>query len=305
MAYSFKGSIAFGLVYIPVKLEKCVKANEIAFNQLDRKTMSRIQYVKSCRACDGAAVDNKDIVKGYRYGDGQYVIFEDADFERLKTKKDKSITITEFVALDEIDPVYYDTAYYVIPTGGEKAFSLLKHTLEKEDKVGIAKSVLGQKETLIALRVRNGAMILNSLHFYGEIRKNPAHGFDGTLSDAEIGMAKLLVDSMAGQFDPARYKDEYSERVLEAIEAKIAGKEIVAPKESTAKMTDLMEALKASIAAAQEKERAEQNGRKSAKKKEIPTGGEPGKGKLIATPSKKSGGSGGEKQKGGVAAKGR
>ncbi|MCL2062492.1 MAG: Ku protein [Firmicutes bacterium] len=249
MAYSYKGSINFGLVYIPVKLEKCVRPREIAFNQLDRNTMSRIVYKKSCRECDGREVDNKDIVKGYRYEGDRYVLMEDADFEKIKTKKDKSIIIERFVQLDEIDPVYYDTSYYVVPTGGEKAYALLRHVLEKENKVGIAKSVLGQKERLLALRVHGGAMILNALHFYAEIRKNPVSETQEALNKAEIDMAKLLLDGMTDSFEPMRYKDEYAARVMEAIEAKIAGKEITAPKESAVKITDLMEALRASVEA--------------------------------------------------------
>ena len=122
MTYSYKGSISFGLVYIPITLHSSVKDNDISFNMLDRKSMSRIKYKKTCVDCDNKEVKNEDIVKGFEYEDGKYVIFDDKDFEKLKTKKDKNINIECFVNLDEIDPLYFDRPFYVNPTGAEKAF---------------------------------------------------------------------------------------------------------------------------------------------------------------------------------------
>lgn len=248
VAYSYKGSISFGLVYIPIKLHNCIKENSIGFNLLDKKTKSRIKYKKTCEECNGAEVRPENIVKGYEYDDDKYVIFDDSEFEKLKTPKDKNITIEQFVSLNEIDPIYFDRPFYVEPTGAEKAFNLLLKVMEKEGKVGIAKAVLGTNETLIALRSRNGEMILNTLFFDDEIQKNPAKLPDETPEKPEMEMAELIVKSMSAPFEPAKYKDEYHARIEKAIEQKIAGKEIVAPKqEKQATVADLMEALSESL----------------------------------------------------------
>lgn len=230
MAYSYKGSLSFGLIYIPITLHSSVKSNDIGFNMLDRKTMSRVQYKKTCADCSGREVKQEDIVKGYEYEEGKYVVFDDSDFEKIKTPKDKNITIEAFVDAEEIDPIFYDKPYYVNPTGGEKAFALLLKAMESENKVGIAKTVLGNKETLIAIRVKNGKMLLNTLFFNDEIQTNPAKEIKEEVKPAELEMAKTIIGSMSGAFTPDKYKDEYQARVKQAIEAKISGKEIAMPR---------------------------------------------------------------------------
>ena len=159
MAYSYKGSISFGLVYIPVTLHSAVRDNSIGFNMIDKKTMSRVKYKKTSADCDGGEVKREDIVKGFEYEDGKYVIFEDKDFEKLKSKKGKNITIEKFVKLSDVDPLYFDKPYYVIPTGAEKAFAVLLAAMEQEGKAAVAKTVLGTNETLILIRARNGQML--------------------------------------------------------------------------------------------------------------------------------------------------
>lgn len=249
MAYSYKGSISFGLVYIPVTLHIAVKNNDIGFNMIDKKTMSRVRYKKTCEECGGREVKQEDIVKGYEYEDGKYVVFDDSDFEKLKTKKDKNITIDKFVPLDEVDPIYFDRPYYVAPTGAEKAFAVLLTAMEQENKAAVAKTVLGTKETLILIRAKNGQMLLNTLFFEEEITKNPTKEITEKGSDGELKMAKAIIESMSGNFEPEQYKDEYREKVQQAIEQKIAGKEIVKPKEkSTTTATSLMDALQQSLA---------------------------------------------------------
>src|SRR5690554_6690684 len=141
MAFSYKSSISFGLVFIPIRLHNVIKSNDIGFNMLDKNTNSRIAY-KRVASASGEEVQQQDIVKGYQYEKDRYVIFDDSDFEKIKTKKDKSIVIESFVDIAEIDPVYYDKSYYVIPDGAEKAFILLKEAMEDEGKIGIAKTVL-------------------------------------------------------------------------------------------------------------------------------------------------------------------
>lgn len=252
MAYSYKGSISFGLVYIPVTLHSAVKDNSIGFNMIDKKTMSRVKYKKTCADCDGREVKQEDIVKGFEYEDGKYVIFENKDFDKLKSKKDKNITIEKFVKLSEVDPIYFDKPYYVVPTGAEKAFAVLLAAMEQEDKAAVAKTVLGTKETLILIRAKGGQMLLNTLFFEEEITANPAKEVKEQCSEVELKMAKALIEGMSGKFNPSDYKDEYRSKVQEAIERKIAGKGIVSPKESgSGKMIDLMEALTKSLELAQ------------------------------------------------------
>ena len=248
MAYSYKGSISFGLVYIPITLYNTIKDNSIGFNMIDKKTMSRVKYKKTCADCDGREVKKEDIVKGYEYEEGKYVIFEEKDFEKIKTKKDKNITIEKFVNASEVDPLYFDKPYYVVPIGAEKAYSVLLKAMEEENKAAIAKTVLGEKETLIMIRAKNGQMLLNTLFFQEEVQNNPAKDLNEKSNEQELKMAKAIIEGMSGKFDPKEYKDEYIEKVKTAIERKIAGKEIVSPKEGREpKVIDLMEALKKSL----------------------------------------------------------
>lgn len=258
MPYSYKGSISFGLVYIPVTLHNTVKNNDVGFNMLDRKTMSRVKYKKTCVDCGDRVVKQEDIVKGYEYEDGKYVVFEDEDFEKIKTKKDKNITIEQFVSIDEIDPLYYDRPYFVVPTGAEKAFAVLLQAMEEEGKVGIAKTVLGTKETLIAIRAKNGELLLNTLFFHEEVQKNPAKPLEKAASPAELKMAKMIIKDMSAPFKPEEYHDEYRAKLEKAIEDKIAGKEIKKAKElKPGKVTDLMEALKLSLETVSKKPKAQ------------------------------------------------
>lgn len=241
MAYSYKGSISFGLVYIPVTLHSTIKENDIGFNMIDKKTMSRVKYKKTCADCEGREVKQQDIVKGFEYEDGKYVIFEESDFEKIKTKK-------EFVNLSEVDPLYYDKPYYVAPTGAEKAFSVLLTAMEQEGKAAIAKTVLGTKETLILIRAKDGQMLLNTLFFEEEVTKNPAKEIIEKGNTAELKMAKAIIEGMTGEFKPEEYRDEYRQKVQEAIERKIAGKEIVTPKEKgIGTVANLMDALTKSL----------------------------------------------------------
>ena len=182
MAYSYKGSISFGLVYIPVTLHNSIKQNDIGFNMIDKKTKSRVRYKKTCEECDGREVKQEDIVKGFEYEDGKYVIFEEKDFEKIKTKKDKNITIEQFVEVAEVDPIYYDKPYYVVPTGAEKAYAVLLAAMEQSGKAAIAKTVLGTKETLVMIRAKDGQMHLNTLFFADEVVSNPAKAVKSSVS---------------------------------------------------------------------------------------------------------------------------
>ena len=248
MPHSFKGAIQFGLIYIPIVLNVAVKTNNISFHMLEKKTKSRIKYKKTCVDCNNKEIKQSDIVKGYEYEDGKYVIFDNKDFEKIKSKKDQNITIEQFIDIKEIDPVYFEKSYYVVPTGAENAFALLQKAMEDGKKVGIAKAVMNQKETLIAIRVKNGQMLLNTLFYNDEIQQNPAKLVKNKFKKEELEMAKMLIKSMTKPFVITAYKDTYTQRVKEAIENKIAGQEIVAPKDiPQTKVKDLMEALELSL----------------------------------------------------------
>ena len=248
MAYSYKGSISFGFVYIPITLHASTQEHGISFHLLDKKTKSRVKYKKTCVDCKDKEIKNEDIIKGYEYEKGKYVLFDDDDFEKIKSIKEKSIVIEQFVNLDEIDPIYYQKAYYVVPTGAEKAYYLLLQAMEQENKAGLAKSIIGTKENLIIIRAKNHQMILNTLFFEDEIKSNPNQEITERVTQAELKLAKTLIQEMTAPFKPKQYKDEYHQKIKKAIEAKIAGKKIVAVKEKAqVPIVDLMEALKNSL----------------------------------------------------------
>lgn len=245
MAYSYKCNISFGLVYIPVKLVAAAKSNDIGFNMLDGKTQSRIKYQKVNE--NGEIVNNSDIVRGYEYEDGKYVVFSDDDLEKIKTQADKNIEIQCFVSENDIEPVYYNKPYYVVPSGAEKAYDVLVEAMRQTGKAAIAKTVLGTKETLIAIRSLGNAAILNTLYFYDEIQANPYRG-KGESAEKELALAKAIIDGMEEEFSPEKYRDEYRERLLSAIKAKAEGREFAIPsKKNGRSVSDLMEALQRSL----------------------------------------------------------
>ncbi len=248
MAYSYKGAITFGLVYIPIHLTNSVRENDIGFNMIDKKTHSRVKYKKTCIDCNNREVKNEDIVRGYQYEKDKYVIFTDEDFEKIKTPKDKNITIEQFVNLDEVDPVYYDKSYYVNPSEANKAYHVLLKAMEQENKAAIAKTVLGTNETLILLHVRDGKMLVNTLYFHDEVQKAPEVA-KSKISKQELDLAKNLIEQMTAPFQPEKYKDQYNLRLKKAIKRKIAGNEIIESKDEgePTKIVNLMEALKKSL----------------------------------------------------------
>lgn len=246
MAYSYKGSINFGFVYIPITLHNAIKENNVSFHLLDKKTKSKIKYLKIAQ--NKKEVSNENIVKGFEYEDGKYVIFSNEDFEKIKSKKEKNITIEQFVDLKELDPIYYQKSYYVLPNGAEKAFLLLLKALEDEKKAGIAKMMMGTKENLAVIYAHHNELFLKTLYFEDEIVKNPLKEITEKASASELKLAKTLIEAMSSKLDIKKYKDEYAEKLKKAIQNKINGKEIVAVKEEKeVEIKDLMEALKISI----------------------------------------------------------
>ncbi len=241
-----KSAISFSLVHIPISLHTATKDVDVHFNQLHKEDHQRIRYKKVCGHC-GEEVKTSDIVKGFEYDKDKYVVVNDEDFEKIKTEKEKSMQILHFANLNQISPVYYDKTYHAVPeNGGEKAFELFRTALMEEQKIAIAKTVLGTKETLMAIIPREDGMLIQTMFFEEEVKALP--GYKKTeVNDAELQMAKSLINSMDKPFEPGEYKDEYQEKLRAMIQDKIDGKEIVAPKEEETKVIDLMEALQKSL----------------------------------------------------------
>jgi DNA end-binding protein Ku len=245
---SRKSVITFGMVAIPIAMYKATQDNDIRFNQLHKEDNSRIRYKKSCAHC-GKEITSADIVKGYEYDKDKYVVITDEEIEKIKTEKEKSIQILHFAQLNQISPVYYEKTYQAVPeAGGEKAFELLRAALMDEQKIAIGKTVLGTKDTLMAIIPREDGILISTMFYADEVRELQKPYAKPEISESELNLAKTLINSMDTPFDPASYKDEYQAKLRELIETKISGKEVVTPEaESTGKVIDLMEALKASV----------------------------------------------------------
>lgn len=250
MAVSHRGAISFGMVHIPVGLYTATQDNDIHFNQLCREDGSRVKYKKVCAGC-GKEVCAGDIVKGFEYEPGKYVTLTDNDFEKAKSEKDKTIHILHFTELQNIPPIYFDKTYHAIPEqGGDKAFELLRKAMKDENKIAVAKTVMGTKEKLLALIPTDNGILIETLFFGDEVKEAPKEVLHTEVNDAELQMAKMLIGAMVKDFAPEQYKDEYRERLWEIINSKIQGKEIVAPQETVVNVIDLMEALKQSLSQA-------------------------------------------------------
>ncbi|MBU3126724.1 non-homologous end joining protein Ku [Clostridium tagluense] len=248
MAVAHKTVISFGLVAIPISMYTATQDNDIHFNQLHKEDNSRIKYKKTCAHC-GKEIITKDIIKGYEYDKEHYVVVTDDDLEKIKTEKEKSIQILHFAQLNQISPIFYDKTYQAIPeAGGDKAFELLRAALMSEQKIAIGKTVMGTRETLLAIIPREDGILISKMYYEDEIKDLAKSYNKPELVEAEVTMAKALINSMVTPFNPAEYKDEYQVKLRELLETKIAGKEIVAAKsEAPSNVIDLMSALKASI----------------------------------------------------------
>jgi len=250
------GAISFGLVTVPVKLYSAVNRKTVRFNQLNGQTGSRIAQ-KRVDASTGEEVNYEDLVKGYEIASDRYVVIEPSELESVQPEKTKTIDIEDFVDLAEIDPIFYDHPYYLAPgTGGAKPYRLLLEAMRATNKVAIAKVVIRQKESLVAIRAMADHDILEmaTMLFADEVvdpeRLDDIPGADDVKTNArELDIAKQLVESLAGPFEPGKYRDTYREAVLAMIEKKAAGEEIVVQEveEEAVPVPDLMSALKASL----------------------------------------------------------
>lgn len=246
-----KGAIAFGLVYIPVELFTATQDDAVRFNQLAKDSMKRVRYVKTCPDCK-RELEPADIVKGYQYEKGKYVVVDDAELDAIKTDADRAMKIVQFSDIDEVPPLYFEKPYQVVAQpGGEKALELLRRAMVDEGKIAIGTTVLGNSETPIALIPHDDDLVMMTLHYQSEVKDIPKALAHPDVADEELAMAKQLVESMTAPFDPGRFRNTYQEKLMQLIQDKIAGKEVVAESHEAqpANIINLMDALSASLKA--------------------------------------------------------
>jgi DNA end-binding protein Ku len=247
----WSGTISFGLVSVPVRMFSATESKELRFHFLDRRDLKPIGYDK-VRKDTGKSVPSDEIVRGFEIEKGKYVPIEDEDLDRLDIELTHSIDICDFVSLDEIDPIYFRKAYYLLPDrGAEKPYRLLARALEETGKVGIAKVVIRNKQHLACLRTYEGVLLLETMYYADEVRQPAELDGDvkgGRLQQTEVEMAKSLVENLSEPFDASKYDDTYRKELLSLIRAKAKGKKLPEPEEEEeGEVVDLMAALRESV----------------------------------------------------------
>ncbi|CAA9350639.1 MAG: Ku-like_protein [uncultured Nocardioidaceae bacterium] len=251
----WKGAVSFGLVSVPVKLYAATESHDISFRQVHAKDGGRIKYQRVC-SVDGEEVAYADIAKGFETEDGQLVILDDQDFADLPTTSSREISVEKFVPGDQIDPLMLEKSYYLEPEkSGLKPYALLRDALRESERVAVVTVALRSRTTPAVLRVRDDVLVLQTLMWPDEVR-TPAFGSLQDVDDPkpqELKMAKLLLETLAGDYDPSEFEDEYAGAVHALVEAKLAGGEVKQTKEpapSAGEVVDLLAALQRSVAAA-------------------------------------------------------
>ena len=272
----WSGAISFGLVNVPVKLYSAVSRKTVRFNQLNSETGNRIQQ-KRVDPETGEEVTYEQIVKGFELTKDRYVVITPDELDAIEPERTRTIQIEDFVDLPEIDPIYYDHPYYLVPDkGAAKAYGLLLNAMEASDKVAIARVVIRSKEALVAIRPAGELLMMETMIFHDEVvphddLEDLPDSKELKVSDREVKMAQQLIDSLSSEFEPEKYRDEYRDKVLDLIERKAAGEEIAVQPEapSPAKVPDLMAALEASLAAVKDDSDSESksDGKKKTAKK--------------------------------------
>jgi DNA end-binding protein Ku len=281
----WKGGISFGLVMIPVRLYAATEQKDIAFRQVHRADGGRIRFRRFC-SVDGEEVPYEDVVKGYELPTGEMVVLDDEDLADLPLPTTKSIEVLQFAPAEQLDPILFNRSYFVEPeTAGARAYVLLRDALEESGRIAIAQVALRQRESLATLRSRDGILVLETLLWPDEVREAsfPFLEQDIEVRPQELTMASSLIDSMTSDFDPDAHHDGYREALIEVVEAKVAGRELTQP--STVEIaagpsTSLADALRASLAAAQQ---APAVGENKDKAKEIGAGPKAGSAKSRST----------------------
>jgi len=261
----WSGAINFGLVTIPVKLFTAVKTDDLSFNMLHKKDEGRIKYERIC-SVDGKPVPWDEIVKGYEYEKGQYVLLTDEDFAKVNPEATQSVDIVEFVELDKISPMFFDKPYYLEPTKqGRHAYALLREALADSNRVAVARVVIRTKEYIAAVKPIGDALVLELMHWASEIVASDTLDLPGAekLPEKEMQMARMLIDTMSvDEFEPQKFSNNYHDQLLTMIEARAAGKELPTAKKAPArsKVVNLMDVLAQSLEASK-KRRSGGNGK--------------------------------------------
>lgn len=245
------GYLTFGLISMPVRLYSGARSTRISFHMLHRDDHTRVKQQLYCPN-DDKVVDRTEIVKGYEYRKGEYVIVEPEEIKKIEPKTAKAMEILEFVKQDEIDPVYFESSYYLAPEeAGKKPYALLTQALEETAYVAIAKLAMHNREYTVFLRPHQGGLMLHTMYYQDEIRSLPDFGQDHSkLKEAEVKVAHQLIEALAAKWDPEKYSDTFEDNVKKLIQAKLEGKEVTAVEKphKVAAPTDLMAALKQSLA---------------------------------------------------------
>ncbi len=261
MRAMWRGSISFGLVNVPIKMYAATERKDISFRQIHKECGTPIKYEKVCPTC-GRKIEEEEIVRGYEYEKGKYVIIRDEDLEQIPDEKTRTIDIIDFVNLEDIDPIYFANSYFLGPEEtGQKAYVLLRKAMQEGNKIAIAKVVIRTKQSLACLRpYKEKHLIMETMFFPDEVRKVEDIPVieDVKFHENEIKMAVQLVGSLSTKFDPSKYTDDYRKTMLDVITAKLEGQEITVPAPREEKVVDLMEALKASLALAEKEKQREQ-----------------------------------------------
>ena len=267
----WSGSINFGLVTIPVKLFTAVKTDDLSFNMLHKKDEGRIKYERVC-SVDGKPVPWDEIVKGYEYEKGEYVVLTDEDFAKVNPEATQSVDILEFVELDKINPMFFDKPYYLEPTKqGKHAYALLREALADSNRVAIARVVIRTKEYIAAVKPIDGALVLELMHWASEIVPADTLEIPGreALPEKEMQMARMLIDTMSvEEFDATKFTNKYHDELLAMIDARANGKELPKAKKAPArgKVVNLMDVLAQSLEESK-KRRAGENGKAATTKR--------------------------------------
>src|SRR5271155_1189851 len=245
------GYLTFGLISMPVRLFSGARSSGVSFNMLHRDDLSRLKQQYVCLA-DGKVVERSDIVKGYEYRKDEYVVIEPEEIKKIEPKTAKTMEILEFVKTSEVDPVYFESSYYMVPEeAGRRPYALLTKALEESEYVAIAKLTMHNREYTVFLRPTQGGMMLHTMYYEEEVRKVEGFGApDVELKDAEVKVAHQLIEALAADWDPEKYHDTFQENVKKLIETKLEGGKIteVEKPKKLAPVVDLMSALKQSLA---------------------------------------------------------
>ncbi|MDP9169084.1 MAG: Ku protein [Acidobacteriota bacterium] len=245
----WKGHLTFGLVSFPVRLFTAARSESISFNQLHKEDNSRVKQVIYCQSED-KPIPRSEIVKGYEYEKGKYVVIEDEEIKKVAPKTAKVMEIQEFVKSSDVDPVFLESSYYMAPDeGGEKPYALLFEALKQTQYFGVAKIAMHNREHVVILRPGERGMVLHTMYYADEVRRSEEFRTDAhELKEKEVALAKMLVESLAGEFEPEKYHDAYRDNLRTMIEAKIAGHKVVeTPETHIAPVIDIMDALRRSL----------------------------------------------------------